>query len=286
MLWCAAHALSMACDSLYAAWLKAHYPYQFYLVMLKNYTEKGNKEKIASIIAEMKKFWGIQLQTGKLYQDNRDWTYNEENKTISQSISSMKFVSDKCAEDLYRVSQGAYATATDVFYETMFNTSVNARQMDVLLKLNYFSPVGTSGKLVLLWDEFRNGKNRITKGLKEATLMKRLAALRDREKEMLDTELPTWDKAKAELEYVGLPLSSNPQLTADKFLCIATDDKYSGKITLYSLKTGKTSVARIKKDILREHPNLPGTIIVAKRFYESTNRMGKKEYWLSDFEAA
>jgi DNA polymerase III alpha subunit len=36
-MFCAAHAFSMACDSLYAAWLKVHYPYELYVTMLKLY---------------------------------------------------------------------------------------------------------------------------------------------------------------------------------------------------------------------------------------------------------
>ena len=55
-MFCSAHALSMACDSLYVAWLKVHYPYELYLVMLKLYDEKKRGDKIAKIISEMKRY--------------------------------------------------------------------------------------------------------------------------------------------------------------------------------------------------------------------------------------
>lgn len=95
----------MACDSLYVAWLKSNYPYELYVTMLKLYDEKKNTEKISSIIAEMKRYKNIQMLTGKWGQNNSDWLIDKEHSTISQSISSIKYMSKQVAEDLYRISQ-------------------------------------------------------------------------------------------------------------------------------------------------------------------------------------
>ena len=50
------HAYCMALDSLYCAYLKAHYPYEFYEVMLQFYSDKGNKDKVRLIKQEMRAF--------------------------------------------------------------------------------------------------------------------------------------------------------------------------------------------------------------------------------------
>lgn len=104
-MFCAAHAFSMACDSLYVAWLKVHYPYELYVTMLKLYNEKKNKDKIAQIISEMKRYKGIKLIPGTFGQDNRDWFVDKENATISQSISSILYMNKEVAEDLYQLGQ-------------------------------------------------------------------------------------------------------------------------------------------------------------------------------------
>ena len=104
-MFCRAHAFAMACDSLYCAWLKVHYPYELYMTMLKLYDEKKNSDKISAIIAEMKRYKGIQLLSGRWGQNNTDWTVNKEHNTISQSISSVKFMSKTVAEELYNLSQ-------------------------------------------------------------------------------------------------------------------------------------------------------------------------------------
>ena len=95
----------MACDSLYVAWLKVHYPFELYTTMLKLYDEKKNTDKISAIIADMKKYKGIRILSGQWGQNNTDWSADIENNTISQSISSIKYMSKQVAEDLYRLSQ-------------------------------------------------------------------------------------------------------------------------------------------------------------------------------------
>lgn len=102
-MFCAAHSFSMACDSLYVAWLKVHYPYELYATMLKLYDEKKNKDKIAQIITEMKRYKNISLIPGRFGQDNRDWAVDKEHSTISQSISSIRYMSKEGAEELYRL---------------------------------------------------------------------------------------------------------------------------------------------------------------------------------------
>lgn len=104
-MFCSAHSVSMAYDSLYVAWLKVHYPYELYVTMLKLYDEKKNTEKISAIISEMKRYKGIKLLAGKWGQDNRDWLVDKQNQTISQSISSIRYMSKQVAEDLYSLSQ-------------------------------------------------------------------------------------------------------------------------------------------------------------------------------------
>ena len=95
----------MACDSLYCAWLKVHYPYELYVTMLKLYDEKKNTDKISSIIAEMKRYKNISLIAGQFGQDNRDWMVDKEKGTISQSLSAIKHISKQAARDLYKLGQ-------------------------------------------------------------------------------------------------------------------------------------------------------------------------------------
>lgn len=120
-MFCSAHSTSMAYDSLYVAWLKVHYPYELYVTMLKLYDEKKNTDKISAIISEMKRYKGIKLLAGKWGQDNRDWTVDKENQTISQSISSIRYMSKAVAEDLYKLSQQKEVAIGEEIVKTKLN---------------------------------------------------------------------------------------------------------------------------------------------------------------------
>ena len=110
------HAYAMNLDCLYGMYLKAYYPYEFYKVLLKLYDEKKNTEKISAIIAEMKRYAGIKLLPGKWGQDNRDWLVDKDNKTISQSLSSIRYMSKQVAQDLFDLSSrlDAYIGTTNI----------------------------------------------------------------------------------------------------------------------------------------------------------------------------
>lgn len=180
-MFCAAHAYSMACDSLYAAWLKVHHPFELYATMLKLYTEKGNKNKIAALISEMNRYRGIRLQTGRFGQDNRDWFVDQENKTISQSLSSIKYISAQAAEDLYVTGQQEFDSFVDLLRHLQLHTCLNSRQIVTLIKVGYFDCFGRAGKLLDVHEEFVKGKSKLTKTLVEKTVEKRMTALRDME---------------------------------------------------------------------------------------------------------
>lgn len=138
-LFCCAHSFAMACDSAYCAYLKAHYPYEFYLTMLKIYTEKGNKEKISLIIDEMKKFFGISLVPGRFGFDNTEWTVDKDHRQIQQSLNSIKFMSKNASIDLMDISLcESFATEMDkesiISYNKISEEKWNAKRIKGLSK--------------------------------------------------------------------------------------------------------------------------------------------------------
>ncbi len=123
-MFCSAHSVSMAYDSLYCAWLKAHYPYELYVTMLKLYDEKKNTDKISAIISEMKRYKGIRLLPGRFGQDNRDWLVDKEHATISQSISSIRYISKEAAEVLYQIGLNDEAVMGTIYKPAVLKDSV------------------------------------------------------------------------------------------------------------------------------------------------------------------
>lgn len=290
-MFCAAHAFSMACDSLYAAWLKVHYPYELYVTMLKLYDEKKNTDKISAIIAEMKRYKNISLTAGRFGQDNRDWVVDKEHGTISQSLSSIRYMSKKAAYDLYIAGQKTYNTFTDVLRELQMNTCLDTRQIEILIQLNYFEKFGKSGKLLKVYHEFFEGKNKLTKTVKSYPA--RINACITYEISLPEEELSLDERLRSELANVGLCLSSDKNQPSNLYLVQDVDTKYGVKCKLYSLQRGTTGIVRIRKNDYAKNTFTEGDCIIMEKVnasprYTYRNGVkaelpGEKDFWVEKY---
>lgn len=241
----ASHAYAMCLDSLYGAYLKLHYPYEFYTVMLKLFSEKGNKEKVSQIIKEMRAYAGIRMLPGRFGQDNRDWYIDKENSTISQSLSSIKFISKTAADDLYKMSSMKFDTFTDVLRYLQMNTCLNTRQILALIYIGYFDKFGKSAKLYIVFNEFFSGKNKLTKTVK--SFEKRLAVNREFESNQEDAALPISETIRNESDLLGLCFSVDENQPNNMYFIEEIEDKYGIKAKLYSVNRGSSGLMKISK---------------------------------------
>ena len=288
----ASHALCVACDSLYVAWLKAHYPYELYLTMLKIWDEKHRREKIAAIISEMKRYRNISLTVGRFGQDNRDWLVDKEHGTISQSISSVGYMSKQVAKDLYQAGQKEYDSFTEVLRELQMNTCLNTRQIKILIELGYFDSFGGSQKLMYVFDEFFEGKNKVTKTVKSYEA--RINACIKYEQSLHDTELPIGQILESEMSNVGLCLSVKNDSPENLYFIKDIDDKYGIKTTFYSIRRGTSGVVRVRKDYYNKHPFKSGDCLKLIKYNKSPKYVykggikselpGEKEIWAEQYE--
>jgi len=239
----------MACDSLYAAWLKVHYPYELYITMLKLYDEKKNTDKISAIISEMKRYKNISLTVGRFGQDNRDWIVDKEQGTISQSLSSIRFMSKKAASELYSLGKKKeeFHTFTDLLRVLQMDTCLDTRQIKILIELGYFKDFGSSGKLIKVFNEFFEGKNKLTKNIKSFEL--RLGLCREYEKSLEDEELDIGQRLASELANIGLCLSIDKSKPVNFYFVREIDDKYGIKAKFYSVQRGTVGEIKVRKDL-------------------------------------
>ena len=287
------HSTAVALDSLYTAWAKAHYPYETYVSLLSLYAEKKDKDRIAKAKVEMFKAFGIRIVPCKFRQDNRSYFVDKDAHTISDALTSVKGVSAAAAKTLYAMRNNVYPTAIDLFYDLDVNTSINCAVVISLIKMGYFEEFGSSGKLLKLYDEFRNGASKFSKAHVAATQAKRLDALRQLEKEMPDTEIPMPDQMAFEVEYYGTPLSVYP---ADSgcFAVLEVDDRYSPKMKLYNVAKGTTGVMKVRKPVYKRAPVQEGDVIrligwKRKPAYQyvdgkQTIKTGVFDLWIDEYE--
>ena len=261
------HALCVALDSLDGAYLKAHYPYEFYETMLKVYTEKAEKDKVTALKNEMKAF-GIKLGAFKFGEDNRDFTAYKEKGIITQSLKSIKGINQTVADTIYSIAKTKDCkTFVDVLIAIKEAKGIDSGQLNTLIELDYFSDFGGVKKLKAIVDIFNTyyGKKQFTKAKiddKTNDVMKRYAG-KETEKLYKDIDIPavirelTEEVAEipetmseiVERQYTLLGDVSiiNSTLPKTVQIVLDIDTTYSPKLTLYGLGTGKITVLKCNK---------------------------------------
>lgn len=132
-----AHAYCMAIDSVTIAYLKAHYPLEFYKCVLQRFTDKGEKDKVSLIKQEMLKR-GYKLKDIQFGDDNRQFNIDRNNNCIVQTMTSIKDMPKTAPQALYELGQRSIKNRADLYQALMDDSRINSKACDILFKLGYF----------------------------------------------------------------------------------------------------------------------------------------------------
>lgn len=276
-----AHAYCMALDSLYNAYLKAHYPYEFYEVLLQTYSDKGKKDKVAELKQEMSKAFGIKEGEYKFGLDNRKFKADPDNQTIYPSLLSIKGLSQGCANDLYAMGQKKYENFYELWKDMKKKKNLNSGKVNTLIEIGYFDDFGTIGKikrfidiLDQLYDRSQFSKSNppveflpiIRKYSEETDKQYRKfdydAALTEIWETLEDTDIPFNERLKYELQNIGYVKTLVPDMSPDYAFVQEYECKYKNpKLTLYRLADGSTEIVKVRRKKYDEAPINVGDII-------------------------
>mgnify|MGYP000199299465 FL=1 len=276
-----AHAYCMALDSLYNAYLKAHYPYEFYEVLLQTYSDKGKKDKVAELKQEMSKAFGIKEGEYKFGLDNRKFKADPDNQTIYPSLLSIKGLSQGCANDLYAMGQKKYENFYELWKDMKKKKNLNSGKVNTLIEIGYFDDFGTIGKikrfidiLDQLYDRSQFSKSNppveflpiIRKYSEETDKQYRKfdydAALTEIWENLEDIDIPFNERLKYELQNIGYVKTLVPDMSPDYAFVQEFECKYKNpKLTLYRLCDGTTEVVKVRRKKYDEAPINVGDII-------------------------
>lgn len=292
----AAHAVSVAYDSIYGAEAKEHHPLEYYTVVLNKY--QSDNEKTSRIISELD-YFDIHIENIKFGKSKNEYTFDRDTNTIYKSISSIKYCNEIMANELYELAQNnSYDNFIDLLVDIKSKTSVNARQLQILTILNFFSDFGNNKKLLQIIDLFERlyGRKQIKKsdykalninmdlfdGCYETETPKMYKGLHmdiyiKRVSDAIEnTSLSIKEQIKYEQEYLEYIIYTNPKAPKNMFYvveCKFYKDKTKPYLVLYNLRTGdtlKTKITSGKKFV--EKPFLQGNVLNVLEFKEK-NKM-------------
>ena len=263
----ASHALSVAIDSLYGAYLKSYYPLEYYSVVLSLYSD--DMERTAKLIDELK-YFNIKIEPIKFGKSGSQYTLDKENNKIYKGIASVKYCNDQIAEELLELSKNKYNNFVELLHDIHNHTSVNSRQLTILIGLDFFSDFGQNKYLMEisdLYDKFAMVKQikkdkmeelGLTEYLMQKYAEKETAKMyKDIDNVGLITELcerlenksmSVVDQVKFEKEYLEYVVYTNPKVHPSFY--IVTDYKTYKETrkpycVLHNIKTGEDVKARV-----------------------------------------
>lgn len=228
-------------------YLRYYYPLAFLTVMLN--INKDDIDKTGAII-NYTKTRGIEISSIRFGKSTASYSYNEQDNTIYKGLESIKYLNTKIAEELLELSKNTYESFVDLLVNITQDTSVNTRQLDILIRLDFFSKFGNNGTLLKVYEEFSNGKSQYKKTYVEKTKIKRIEELKNIEQEIrsnpIEPLLPN-EEVMLRKELMGYADITYPNI--DSGWCVVTDldIKYSPKLKLYNLKSGKEQMFKMDK---------------------------------------
>ena len=291
LITCNSHAGCVSLDAIYGAYLKAHYPHDYYYVLLEDYLRKGNKDKVSIIKQEMQSAFDMKILPCQFRQDNRQFTIDAASNTVTDSLASIKSVSSRAAAKLFLWRNDTFTSFVDLLVVMENDAAFNKTIVDTLIDVDYFAEFGTPEKLKKVYAEFREGKHRYSKTHKPETQAKRIPLLRAFEAEQLDELRSIEERVSKEITYYGYPMSRDKLAHNDYAVCEVDTGKRI-RVKLYNLRTGKWGQIFIPKAEFELNPLTEGDIIhvdqwLPKPAYGYANgqriKLPTKELWLEKY---
>ncbi len=205
------HAAAYAFVSYQTAWLKCHYPTEFYAALLTSVL--GNSTKITKHINEAKKR-GIKLLPPDI---NKSFTsFVPEGKDIRFGLAAIKNVGSAFIDDMAkeREENGAFTSFRE-FCKRMASKKLNKRLVESLIKSGAFDSLNIHRSVLLsVYESVIDSSVREQKNAVEGQLD--FFSLFEEEEAVIKDDFPTFaempkrDLLNAEKEYMGVYVSGHP----------------------------------------------------------------------------
>lgn len=162
----ASHSYCVAIDSLYGAYLKAHYPLEFYSAFMQIQEEKGDKDKLSAARIEASEYFKVCFQPYRFGQDNRSISVDRNNFAINSSLAAIKGFGRAVGDAIYEVSQRPHESFVDLLID-MDEHGLKTSKVEPLIKIDYFSDYGNCAELLSINDLYEFFKRGTAKSVRK-----------------------------------------------------------------------------------------------------------------------
>ena len=316
----ASHSLSVALDALYGAYLKSHYPLEYYTVSLTEYSD--DEKRTNNLISELD-YWGITLNPPRFRYSKGEYSLLKENNSIVKGIGSIKDITNSLAEELYQLRENKYDDFVSLLAD-LESTSIDSNQLKILIGIDFFKEFGEANELYKIVEIFNSfyGRKQLKKsalieqgynvedfislcGKETKTLLKDFNSVEIIKKAVSFQDMPKTtinDLIKYRYEYLRYIDVIDKDAPKTLYYVTSISGKKRLRIELYELFSGKQREVFMWKSDFERSPFNENEFITIKRLVKENKRapgdkinkktgkpiwvpvQGEFEFWLKEYK--
>lgn len=254
------HSQPYSYEGYVSGYLRYYYPLEFITCALNINLDKPEK---TVKITEYAKKRNIEISPPKYRHSISKYIADKESGKIYKGLQSIKYLNETIAEQLYDMRNMQFES----FLDFLKVNPCNSKQTEILIKLDFFSEFGKSGKLMNIFNFYqsRYKKDEFKKQIKKDNnpypieIIGKYSKETEKQYNIVDEEgfcnevistyenkeLPITERLTAQLEYLGYIEYINPK-AKNYGMIIEINTKYAPRFSVYKLDTGE--IISIKMD--------------------------------------
>lgn len=158
------HSIAYCLLGYLCGYYRYYHPLEFITSFLNN---AANDDDIQSgtILAKQR---GIRIEQPKFGISKSDYFFDREKNIIAKGLHSVKYMSKTVADELYMLArEHSYTNFSELLFDISEKTSLDSRQLDILIKIDFFSDFGNQRELFAINDIFELFKKGHAKQIKK-----------------------------------------------------------------------------------------------------------------------
>ena len=283
-------------------YLRYYHPLEF----TTSYLNNANNEDDIKSGTQLANQLNIKIKTPKFRYSSAKYMPSTLDNSIYKGIGSIKFLNEQVGNELYSLRNNQYNDFLELLLDILGDkTSIDARQLDILIKIGFFSEFGGSKYLLDIVDVFNNiyCKKQFKKdNIPVPLTIELLKKYSDKETEKLFKEvrinemfkevISTMDKSKdislseifkTEIEFVGYISYINPSYNTNVVVItdIKTNKFGTPFATLYWIYNGSSETIKVDKRYYSEKPLSQFDVILTNNIEEKHKKRKVDGKWVN-----
>lgn len=164
------HSIAYCLLGYLCAYYRHYYPIEYVTAFLNN---AANDEDIQNG-TELAKRLGIKVTLPRWGLSHSEYYFTKDKSIIAKGLGSIKYMSAKLADEITPLYSRPYAYFVDLLTDLDSNTSMDARQLEILIKVDFFADFGNQRELLRISELFsewfkKGGASKISRAKVDGT---------------------------------------------------------------------------------------------------------------------